>query len=451
MKNHYLTLGLEEGASQEAIQEAYERLYKELDPVKNKNQEFFIEEFEKLQAAYKVLRNSSILSATSETSDVSNLSAGSSVVKETNKKLKPQKVPNELKIKNTKLIIVVITFVICGLTTYLLFKPKQHELSQITLKNDITYSAFTRADMKPVNGIVKGYGLFINGIAEGEHDILDKNENSIASGYYKNGKKQGVWREWYPIKDGEWYFWYEKGLPKKECNFRDGKLVGEYKSWFENGQLEKVGTYKNGFENGEWSYYDRKGELLAHFNFDGEIWAKRNLDVSRYRNGDIIPEVQDSKEWASIRTGAWCYYNNETENGKIYGKLYNWYAVNDPRGLAPEGYHIPSNLEWRLLINHLGGEQVAGHKMKEEGTEHWKIINHATNISSFTALPGGFRHYDGRFVNIGGIGNWWSSSQGDYDGWDYYAWVFSLSYFNGSASRDLKYKEDGISVRCFKN
>jgi uncharacterized protein (TIGR02145 family) len=77
-----------------------------------------------------------------------------------------------------------------------------------------------------------------------------------------------------------------------------------------------------------------------------QVWMTKNLDVDRYRNGDIIPEVKDSIAWANLKTGAWCYYNNDPELGKIYGKLYNWYAVNDPRGLAPAGYHIPTDAEW---------------------------------------------------------------------------------------------------------
>lgn len=120
MKNHYQTLGLEEGASQEAIQEAYDRLYKELDPANNNNQEFFIEEFEKLQEAYKVLRNSSILSATSKTAEVSTSSTDSSTVKKTDRNLKPQKGANRFNIKKTKLIqqLVQLFLVDCLLIYY---------------------------------------------------------------------------------------------------------------------------------------------------------------------------------------------------------------------------------------------------------------------------------------------------------------------------------------------
>ena len=451
MINHYQTLGLEEGASQEAIQEAYDRLYKELDPVNNNNQEFFIEEFEKLQEAYKVLRNSSILSVTSQTTEDSTSSTSSSADKNTNRKLKPQKSNSQSKVKTTKLIIVVSAIIISGMIAYVLFQPKQYELSQITLTNDTVYSAFTRADMKPVNGIVNGEGAFVNGLAEGGHNKLDKNGYSLAAVQYKNGKKEGICKEWYPIKDGKWHFWYEKGLPKKECNYNNGKLEGEYRSWFANGQLEKLGIYKNGVVKGEWSYYDNNGKLLAHFNYDGKIWLDRNLDVSRYRNGDLIPEVQDPNEWRYLKSGAWCYYNNDPIYGAIYGKLYNWYAVNDPRGLAPDGYHIPSDFEWSIITAYLGGDFVAGDKMKETGIDHWHSPNErATNESGFTGLPGGIRNYNGDFFNINFSGNWWSSSKNlDIPNWAYSSYIdydFSIAFINKNTD-----KPNGLSVRCIKD
>ena len=82
----------------------------------------------------------------------------------------------------------------------------------------------------------------------------------------------------------------------------------------------------------------------------------KNLDVSKYRNGDDIPQVTDATTWANLTTGAWCYYENNTANGTVYGKLYNWFAVNDPRGLAPSGWHIPSQAEWVTLQNCLGND-----------------------------------------------------------------------------------------------
>src|SRR5262245_15639657 len=94
-------------------------------------------------------------------------------------------------------------------------------------------------------------------------------------------------------------------------------------------------------------------------------WMAKNLDVAFYRNGDPIPKVNDGTAWANLTTGAWCYYNNDSTQSKKYGKLYNWYAVNDPRGLAPAGWHIPSDSEWTTMEKSLGGSLIAGGKLKE--------------------------------------------------------------------------------------
>lgn len=144
---------------------------------------------------------------------------------------------------------------------------------------------------------------------------------------------------------------------------------------------------------------------------------EKNLDVTTYRNGDTIPEVKDHGEWQSLRTGAWCYYNNDPENGKIYGKLYNWYAVNDPRGLAPEGWHFPTFGEWKELID-LVGEENRAEKIKEPGTAHWSVDSgYVTNETGFTALPAGYRSlYPKEIMEFSDINNcacWWSSTDDD--------------------------------------
>ena len=129
----------------------------------------------------------------------------------------------------------------------------------------------------------------------------------------------------------------------------------------------------------------------------------KNLDVDRYRNGDPIPKVTDPTAWVALTTGAYCYYNNDSATyAATYGKLYNWYAVNDPRGLAPAGWHIPSDAEWATIETCLGGASVAGGEMKETGTIHWQSPNTgATNSSGFTGLPGGYRNYDVVFSDVG--------------------------------------------------
>jgi uncharacterized protein (TIGR02145 family) len=185
-------------------------------------------------------------------------------------------------------------------------------------------------------------------------------------------------------------------------------------------------------------------------NCSNQTWMQKNLNVSHYRNGDVIPQVTDPIQWANLTTGAWCYYNNDPANGTIYGKLYNWYAVNDPRGLAPSGYHIPSDSEWISLTTCLGGVGFASSKMKEIGTLHWLNPNtDATNLSGFTALPAGIRgSYDGAFSQIKRETIWWSSTQET----SIEAWTRGIYYASGTAvSRNNMIKEFGLSVRCIKD
>ena len=176
-------------------------------------------------------------------------------------------------------------------------------------------------------------------------------------------------------------------------------------------------------------------------------WMRENLDVLTYRNGDIIPQVTDPTAWAALTTGAWCYYNNDVANGAIYGKLYNWYAVNDPRGLAPTGWHVPTDDEWTTLSTTLGGDAVAGGKMKVAGTTRWTTPNTgATNESGFAGLPGGSRS-SGTFGFVGNYGYWWSSTEASAA----YAWIRTLGYSNGGLSRNFGSKKDGFSVRCLRD
>jgi uncharacterized protein (TIGR02145 family) len=179
-----------------------------------------------------------------------------------------------------------------------------------------------------------------------------------------------------------------------------------------------------------------------------QTFMDKNLVVVTYRNGDVIPQVTDQTAWASLTTGAWCHYNNDPANDTIYGKLYNWYAVNDPRGLAPQGWHIPTSAEWQCFSISLGGEFVAGGKMKTTGTSRWKSPNTgATNESRFAGLPGGLRSYVGTFASVGTNGFWWSATEnGSTD-----AWVSTLYYNDGMLVTGANLKKSGLSVRCFRD
>jgi len=178
-------------------------------------------------------------------------------------------------------------------------------------------------------------------------------------------------------------------------------------------------------------------------------WMTKNLNVATYRNGDAIPKVTSNTEWAALTTGAYCYYNNDsTTYAATYGKLYNWYAVNDPRGLAPEGWYIPTDFEWTTLGTCLGGDAIAGGPMKEIGTTHWTNPNSgATNLSGFTGIPGGFRHNDGAFIGIGIYGYWWSSTEVSSPD----TWYRALYYNVMDLTRSFWHKRYGLSVRCLRD
>lgn len=180
-------------------------------------------------------------------------------------------------------------------------------------------------------------------------------------------------------------------------------------------------------------------------------WMPKNLTTSTFRNGDSIPEVKVDKEWfeaAKEGRPAWCYYNNDPANGKTYGKLYNWYAVNDARGLAPKGWHIPTDKEWQILVDYLGGKAVAGGKMKEKGTSHWSSPNTgATNKISFSALPGGGRSKFGLWQNMGYSATFWSSSKSNRNG----ALARQLWFNESEVARRNLLKDHGLSVRCVRD
>ena len=154
-----------------------------------------------------------------------------------------------------------------------------------------------------------------------------------------------------------------------------------------------------------------------------QVWMNANLNVDKFRNGDPIPEVKTEEEWllaGKNNQPAWCYYDNDPANGEKYGKLYNWYAVNDPRGLAPVGYHIPTDAEWTEVENIYG--------------------------TFLPRLLGGIRKdFSGKFMYAGEYGYWWSTTE---YGWDD-AYGRSLDYAN--VSRGDSHKESGLSVRCIKD
>jgi uncharacterized protein (TIGR02145 family) len=193
---------------------------------------------------------------------------------------------------------------------------------------------------------------------------------------------------------------------------------------------------------------DVDGNVYNTVQIGDQIWMKENLKTSRYNTGSAIPYVVDNGSWSGLNTGAWSYYNHDENNNAIYGKLYNWYAV-EGDSLCPVGWHVPTDAEWTVLTDYLGGESVAGGKLKEVGTFHWTGSNTgATDEVGFTALPGGIRHVDGSFSSIRTFGYWWSATpNGSYNSWSRY-----LSFYSANVYRTSIYdKRYGFSVRCLRD
>jgi uncharacterized protein (TIGR02145 family) len=193
---------------------------------------------------------------------------------------------------------------------------------------------------------------------------------------------------------------------------------------------------------------DLDGNTYNVIRIGTQLWTKENLKVTRYSNGDPITNVVDNTSWSASVPG-YCWYNNDIAYKSIYGALYNYNAVADTRKVCPTGWHVPNNQEWTTLIDFLGGTNVAGGKLKEQGTTHWTSPNsNATNESNFTALPGGWRGWNYVFEYIGDTGNWYSSNT---DGGDYNAYRFVMSYSHGSFQVSWWDKRIGCSVRCLKD
>lgn len=180
-----------------------------------------------------------------------------------------------------------------------------------------------------------------------------------------------------------------------------------------------------------------------------QTWMQENLNESKFRNGEIIDQATTKEEWEKAgQEGkpAWCYYDNDAKNGVKYGKLYNWYAVNDPRGLAPEGWHIPTDKEWNEIKDFLGGVDASGTKLKN--SSGWSGQGNGSNSSRFSALPGGTRDSKGAFYYIGEGAYFWTSTEGG-GMYSYIRYLFyNISAMYGGMYRE---KENGLSIRCIKD
>jgi uncharacterized protein (TIGR02145 family) len=200
--------------------------------------------------------------------------------------------------------------------------------------------------------------------------------------------------------------------------------------------------------NDEVTVIDLDGNKYSIVKIGNQEWLTSNLNTAFFNNGDFIPEVQSDDEWNKAgknKQPACCHYQNDPANGIKYGKLYNWYAVDDSRGLAPIGWHIPNNYEWSILTSIFGGTEVAGKAMKS--TRGWSDNGNGNNESGFSGFPGGSRSCEGKFNSIGQAGLWWSSTEKDF----LISSNFLMSCMHNSLYPDDYFKDLGLSVRCLRN
>jgi uncharacterized protein (TIGR02145 family) len=208
--------------------------------------------------------------------------------------------------------------------------------------------------------------------------------------------------------------------------------------------------------------HDIDGNKYRSVRIGTQIWMAENLKVTHYSNGDAIPNITGTRQWSDLSTGAYCDYANDPNYSYTYGKLYNWYSVDDSRNIAPKGWHVPSDAEWRTLILFLDPNAriptydnavesyIAGGKLKENGNSHWNNPNTgASNEVGFTALPGGVRDDLGGYFQIGYFGQWWSSTSVVYT---IFAWSRFIRWDSGNLyGSQHQHKTWGLSVRCIKD
>lgn len=210
-----------------------------------------------------------------------------------------------------------------------------------------------------------------------------------------------------------------------------------------------VGTgYGNEITFTTYAVMDFDGNGYYSVSIGNQVWLIENLRVTHYRNGEPIPNIADGVQWSNLTSGAYCYHRNDSTVVNELGILYNWYAINEVRELAPWGWHIATDSEWETLINYLGGVSIAGGKMKETGTTNWFSPNSgADNSSGFTGLSGGQRAYDGEFYGPGVYGCFWTATEENATN----ARDWFLYNGNATITRYFDSKNAGFNVRCIKD
>lgn len=193
---------------------------------------------------------------------------------------------------------------------------------------------------------------------------------------------------------------------------------------------------------------DIDGNIYKTIKIGNQTWMAENLRTTHYQNGAEIPNITYNEEWSNLTTGAYCNYNNTEDLDTIatYGRLYNWYAVDDNQKLAPTGWRVPNIADWHELIEYLGGDTIASNALKEVGIYHWKDPYKSHNGSGFTAIPNGWRYLNENSTQIGFYCSFWTASEYDLNK----AGFLYLFYFDSQVWKGVNYKQNGYSVRLIK-
>jgi len=229
----------------------------------------------------------------------------------------------------------------------------------------------------------------------------------------------------------------------------------------DNYELSEIDSITFTLPEPELTVTDIDGNVYHTVTIGTQVWMVENLKVTHYRNGDAIPLVTDSTSWINLTTGAYCNYDNNANNAITYGRLYNWYAVDDSRNIAPEGWHVPTDDEWKRLEMYLGMSQSEADEFGFRGTDQgsqlagnadlWYdgalVSNAAFGSNGFAVLPGGYRNEIGSFDSMGYYAYFWSSTEYG----SLIAWSRVLYYGNSGVYRGNYYKHYGFSVRCVRD
>lgn len=335
------------------------------------------------------------------------------------------------------------------------------------------------------NGQMKMELIFKTGQASGTSYSWYKNSQVRSEGIWENGKLNGIYKLWHENGNlraeksytndqlqGNQKTWYENGQQASEGTFTENTLDGIFLEWHQNGTKMTEGNYLKGHKVGSWSYWNKDG-IAVVIDIDGneyktvpigdQVWMKENLKVTHFRNGDPISRENSDYFWKYVYDAKYCSYKNSEDELAEFGALYNWYAVSDSRNIAPEGWHVPTDDEWKQLEIILGmnlaevntSETIGrgtdiGAKLKS--LDIWSNddngISNGTNESGFSALPAGMRSaQDGKFHFKEFAGYFWCASEAGRN----YAWYRSLTNWYTNINRDYGDLGAGMSVRCVKD